>query len=56
MIPGEQVEQRPDGYLLFGAELVPHAEAMPSPDGARSGAANVGTADRGAASSRRRVL
>jgi hypothetical protein len=32
-IPGEQIAVRRDGYLLFNTELVPFAEAQPSPDG-----------------------
>lgn len=32
-IPGEQISETPDGYLLFGRERVPHAEVQPSQDG-----------------------
>jgi hypothetical protein len=34
VIPSEQVKMLGDGYLIFGAEKVPFAEAQRSPDGA----------------------
>ena len=34
VVPSGDVSIVPGGYLLFGQELVPFAEAMPSPDGA----------------------
>jgi hypothetical protein len=34
IIPKEQVRMTGDGYLIFGAERIPFAEAQPSPDGA----------------------
>jgi len=33
-LPSEHVRVTPDGYLLDDGELVPFAEAQPSPDGA----------------------
>jgi hypothetical protein len=34
IIPTEQVKMTGDGYILFGNEKIPFAEAQPSPDGA----------------------
>jgi hypothetical protein len=34
VVPKNNVSMRRDGYSLNGAEIVPFAEALPSPDGA----------------------